>query len=178
MPPEPSNQTQWFEENLLPHEPMLRGWLKSRFPEDCDIDDVLQESYARVLKARTRGELKSPKAFLFATARNLAVDIVRRKNFLKVESLVDNDALAVLDEDESVRESVSRNQELEILTKAIQALPERCRRIFTLRKVYNLSQAEIAKTMGVSTHTVSAQLTIGIRKCREYMLARCERGNA
>jgi len=177
MTPDYSDETQWFEEHLQPHEPMLRGWLKSRFPEDCDIDDVLQESYIRVLNARKKGELRSPKAFLFATARNLAVDVVRRQNFLNAEALVESDSLSVLDGDEGVRERIARNQELEMLTKAIQALPERCRRIFTLRKVYNLSQAEIAAKMGVSVHTVSAQLTIGIRKCRDYMKANCERGN-
>lgn len=175
MPPEFSDQTQWFEENLQPHESMLRGWLKSRFPNDCDIDDVLQESYVRVLKAREKEEMRSPKAFLFATARNLAVDLIRRKNFLRAESLVDNDTLTVLDEREGLRESISKNQELELLTKAIQALPERCRRIFTLRKVYGLSQAEIAAKMGVSVHTVSAQLTIGVRKCRDFMESRCDR---
>ncbi len=154
---------------------MLRGWLKSRFPADCDIDDVLQESYVRVLKAREREEMLSPKAFLFATARNLAVDMVRRKRFLNAETLVENDALAVLDERAGLRETISKNQELELLTKAIQSLPERCRRIFTLRKVYCLSQPEIAAKMGVSVHTVSAQLTIGVRKCRDYMEAHCDR---
>ncbi len=175
MPTNFLDQTQWFEEHLQPHEPMLRGWLKSRFPEDCDIDDVLQESFMRVLRAREEGEVRSPKAFLFATARNLAVDIVRRKNFLKAESLVENDSLSVLDEDGGLRENVSRNQELELLTKAIQELPERCRRIFTLRKVYNLSQAEIAKKMGISVNTVSNQLTIGVRKCRDFMQENCDR---
>ncbi len=175
MPPEYIDQEKWFSENLQPHEAMLRSWLESRFPSECDIDDVLQESYLRVLKAKEREELKSPKAFLFATARNLAVDRVRRLNFLRTESLVENDVLSVLDEHEDVSETISRNQELEILTEAIQALPERCRRIFTLRKVYGMSQNDIASKMEISVCTVSAQLTIGVRKCTEFMESRCDR---
>ncbi len=155
---------------------MLRGWLQSRFPTECDIDDVLQESYLRVLKAKERDEVQSPKAFLFATARNLAVDRVRRLNIIRAESLMENDALSVLDEGEDISETVSRNQELEILTEAIQALPDRCRRIFTLRKVYGMSQSDIARKMGVSVYTVSAQLTIGVRKCTDFMESRCDRG--
>lgn len=174
MPPEYSDQERWFSENLQPHEAMLRGWLTSRFPSECDIDDVLQESYFRVLKAKAQGELKAPKAFLFATARNLAVDRVRRLNIIRTESLTQNDALTVLDECEDISETISRNQELEILTEAIQALPDRCRRIFTLRKVYAMSQPDIARKMGVSVHTVSAQLTIGVRKCTEFMESRCD----
>jgi len=178
MPPEYTDQERWFSENLQPHEAMLRGWLESRFPPECDIDDVLQESYLRVLRAKERGAVQSPKAFLFATARNLAVDRVRRVNFLRAESLVENDVLSVLDEHEAVSETISRNQELEILTEAIQALPERCRRIFTLRKVYGMSQNDIARKMEISVCTVSAQLTIGVRKCTEFMESRCERGRS
>ena len=173
MPPEDSDQAQWFAENLQPHEAMLRGWLRSRFPSECDIDDILQESYLRVLNARERGALESPKAYLFATARNLAVDYVRNMKVFQAESLVENDALSVLDESDGVMESVARNQELEILTEAIQSLPERCRRIFTLRKVYNMSQKDIAEKMGLSVCTVSAQLVIGVRKCKRFVESRC-----
>ena len=60
------------------------------------------------------------------------------------------------------------------MTEAIQSLPDRCRQIFTLRKVYGLSQAAIGRQLGVSENTVSAQLTIGVKKCMEFML-RCRR---
>jgi RNA polymerase sigma factor (sigma-70 family) len=87
---------------------------------------------------------------------------------------VENEAQAVLEEGEGIPETIARNQELEILTEAIQSLPDRCRQIFTLRKVYGLSQGEIARTMGISECTVSAQLTIGVQKCTEFM-RRCRR---
>jgi RNA polymerase sigma-70 factor (ECF subfamily) len=83
---------------------------------------------------------------------------------------VESEALSVLEEGDGIPESIARNQELEILTEAIQSLPERCRRIFTLRKVYGLSQAEIGRKLGISEHTVSAQLTIGVKKCMEFTL--------
>ena len=69
---------------------------------------------------------------------------------------MENEALSVLGEDDGIPESVARNQELELLTQAIQSLPDRCRRIFTLRKVYGLSQADIAQRLGISENTVSA----------------------
>jgi len=43
-----------------------------------------------------------------------------------------------------VVETVSQQQELELLSEAIQSLPDRCRQVFTLRAVYGLSQREIA----------------------------------
>lgn len=169
MESSPAEQDGWFLRQIQPHEAMLRAWLHSRFPSERDVDDLIQESYMRVLQARARGELRAPKAFLFATARNLAIDCLRRRKAVETGPLVDLDALAVSEESESVHEIVARNQELELLTEAIQSLPERCRQVFTLRKVYGLSQKSIAARLGISEHTVSAQLTIGLHKCAKYV---------
>ena len=147
---------------------MLRAWLGSRFPPQCDIDNLVQEALVRVCQAWERGELHSPKAFLFATARNLALDQVRRLQIAPTISLVEIDAQAVLEEGASVPDLVARNQELEFLTEVIQSLPDRCRQVFTLRKVYGMSQRDIAIRLGISEHTVSAQLTIAVHKCTAH----------
>ena len=169
MPPQDSEQSRWFAEHLQPHENMLRAWLRSRYPASSDIDDIIQDAYVRVLTVREVQVLRSPKAFLFATARNLAIDRFRHLKIAKNESLVENEHSDVWDDEMGIPETVARNQELEILTKAIQSLPEKCRQIFTLRKVYGMPQKEIAKKLGVSENTVSNQLTIGLHKCRDFM---------
>jgi RNA polymerase sigma-70 factor (ECF subfamily) len=174
MPPCDPENAAWFELHVHPHEPMLRAWLRSRFASEDDIDDVVQEAYVRLLRARERNEVTSPKAFVFAVARNLALDRVRHRQVARTEPLVESEALRVLEEGEGIPETIAHNQELEILTEAIQSLPDRCRQIFTLRKVYGLSQPEIAGRLGLSENTVSAQLTIGVKKCMEFML-RCRR---
>ncbi len=174
MPPPDSETSRWFEEQVRPHEPMLRAWLGSRFPQEDDVRDVLQEAYVRLFRARANGPIASPKAFLFAVARNIALDRHRHRQVSRAEPLVENEPLAVLEEGDGIPETVARNQELELLTEAIQSLPDRCRQIFTLRKVYGLSQTEIASRMELSEHTISAQLTIGVRKCMEFM-QRCRR---
>jgi RNA polymerase sigma factor (sigma-70 family) len=167
-----SSQARWFEEQVQPHEAMMRAWLHSRFPDLGDADDVIQEAYVRVLQAHERGELQYPKAFLFATARNLVLDQLRRQKIARFEPLVETDALSVLDESGDTVETVAANQELALLTEAIQLLPDRCRQIFTLRKIYGLSQKEIAQRLEISEHTVSAQLSIGVHKCTEFFRAR------
>jgi len=160
----------WFAEEVLPHEPMLRAWLRARFPTLTDVDDLVQESYVRVLRARGAGvAVASVKAFLFATARNLAVDLVRRRQALGLEPLAETDRLSVLEDVPGISETVSHQQELELLTLAIQSLPERCRQVLTLRKIYGLSQKEIALQLGISEHTVEAQVGNGVRKCAEFL---------
>lgn len=166
--PDP-NADQWFAEHVLPHEPALRAWLHAQFPRFRDIDDLVQESYARILHARMAAPINSPKAFLFATARNLAFDFFRRHQTVGIESIAEIDALSVLEERPGVSETVSRQQELELLTQAIQSLPERCRQVLTLRKIYGLSQKEIAAQLGISEHTVEAQIGNGMRRCSQFL---------
>jgi RNA polymerase sigma factor (sigma-70 family) len=148
---------------------MLRAWLQSRFRAETDLDDILQESYLRLLKAHADVHLQSPKAYLFAVARNLALDRLRHRQVERSEPLGPDDRWDVLFDDDDVTETVARNQELELLTEAIQSLPDRCRQVFTLRKVYGMAQPDIARKLGISEHTVSAQLTIGVHKCTEFM---------
>ena len=159
----------WFSEYVLPHEPALRGWLRVRFPGLRDIDEVVQESFIRVLRAYASGSIDSPKAFLFTTARNLAVDHFRRDETRGDNFIAEPDLEHVMEEEPGVSEVVSHRQELALLTQAIQSLPERCRQVLTLRKIYGLSQKQIAVSMGISEHTVEAQVGIGVRRCAEYL---------
>jgi RNA polymerase sigma factor (sigma-70 family) len=164
-----SNPDRWFTDEVLPHGPALRAWLRSRYPTLTDVDDLVQESYTRVLRAQATAPIGSVKAFLFATARNLALDHFRRHQIVGIESIAEIDELSVLEERPGVSETVSHRQELELLTQAIQSLPERCRQVLTLRKIYGLSQKEIAAELGISEHTVEAQVGNGVRRCAEFL---------
>ena len=170
-----SNDAIWFAEHVLPHEPMLRAWLRARFPEIGEVDDIVQEAFARLIRARRSGAMENPKAYLFAVARNLAMDHFRRNRGRDENPLTEIDRLSVLDESEGIPESLVHHHDLELLTEAIQMLPDRCRQVLTLRKIYGLSQKEIAAQLGIAEHTVEAQVTIGIRKCTEYLRRHRER---
>ncbi|MCX6941941.1 MAG: sigma-70 family RNA polymerase sigma factor [Verrucomicrobia bacterium] len=166
------NSDRWFHTEILPHEPILRAWLTKGFGPQLAVDDVVQEAYLRVWCARETGELQAPKAFLFAIARNLAVDQLRRHVVSRTDSLVEADLSNVLDDHASIPETVAREQERALLTEAIQSLPDRCRQVMTLRIVYGLTQRVIGEKLGISDRTVAAQLAIGTRKCTDFMLRR------
>ncbi len=163
------NLSEWFETEIQPHEDLLRNWLVGRFPDHCDIDDIIQETYVRVLNARRQNRIKAPKSFLFTTARNLGIDKMKSAHSTKTESLDQEFDTALYDNGLSIPDTVARNQELEILTHAIQSLPVKCRRIMTLWKVYDMSQVEIAEYLGISRKTVSTQITIGVAKCSSFL---------
>jgi len=173
MPPENSEASDWFLENLQPHAGPLRAWLERRFPSLNESEDIVQEALVVSLKAHQEGRVQSPKAFLFGTARNLALVALRSQRTRGGQSSALLEELDIEDEGADVQEAVERKQELQILTKAIQALPERCRQIFTLRRVYGMTQREIARKLDLSTRTVNAQLSIGMHKCAKYVERYC-----
>lgn len=168
MPPQDPEQARWFVDEVLPHEPRLKAWLRARFPRLGDLDDVVQEAYTRLLGAHASGPVASPKAFLFVTARNLALNRLRHLRIERPEGLAEIDPASVLDDGADVPEQITRAEDLQLLIDAIQSLPERCRQIMTLRKIYGLSQREVAVRLELSEHTVEAQGAIGLRKCIEF----------
>lgn len=171
-PPAQPELARWFSSEVRPHEPALRAYLHGRFPSLTDIDDLIQETYARVFRARRAGELKEVRPYLFAIARNTAVDLCRRKRAAVVESMAEIDSQSVVEERPDSAEQVSHEQELELLHEAIRALPERCREVFTLRKLHGLSHREIAAKLGISENTIEGQISIGVFRCRQYLAQR------
>lgn len=175
MDPETADSSRWFLTELEPHRPALRAWLLARFPTVSDVDDVVQESFARVARARESGPVRSARALVFATARNLALDMLRRQRVVSFEPVPEETELTAISDNIDVIATVSRQEELELLTQAIQTLPERCRRIFTLRTAYGLSQRQIADRLGVSESAVEKETANGIRLCTRFFAAGARR---
>lgn len=158
-----------FVDDVLVHREALTGWLRVRFPGVRDAENLVQESVSRVWRVLAQGSVRSPKALLFTTAHNLAVDDVRRERVAPIESVESVSALPVAEDASSPADAAAQNQEIELLTEAIRALPERCRQVLTLRKIYGLSQKEIAAHLGIAEHTVEAQVANGMRRVTQYL---------
>lgn len=166
-----STLTEWFVREVQPHEPKLRAWLHSRFPSLTDVDDLVQESYARLLRARQTGRIENTKTYLFATARHAALDLFRRSRIISIESVEEINELSVLEESPGVVESINRDQDLQLLSEAIQSLPDRCRHVLVLQKIHGLSYKEIAAQLGITENTVNAQIAKGVLRLRDFMRA-------
>ena len=105
------------------------------------------------------------KIFALTVARNVALSWLRHRQVVPIELVADLEALELLDERSLVDEIVNSHQELALLTAAVARLPARCRQVFTLRKVYGLSQKEIAAELDISENTVEQHLAKGMRLC-------------
>ena len=172
MPPQPTDQARWFSDEVHAHDGQLRAYLRGTYPSVRDIDDVVQESYLRTWKAKLAHPIESTKSFLFQVARNLAIDVVRRKLAAPTESLVDSDALSVLEDGADFVANLSRQEKIELLTAALTMLPERTREIVFLRKFQSMPQRQVAAQFGISERTVETQLAKGMKRCADFLRKR------
>jgi RNA polymerase sigma-70 factor (ECF subfamily) len=170
-----AEKARWFSEHVHPHEPALRAYLAKRFPALPDHDDLVQETYARILRVDDPDRLVHPKAFLFTTARNAAIDLFRRRQAHPHDALAEAEGLIelpLLDAPPSVTETLERRQRREVLTEALRALPERCREVMLLRYLDGCSGKEIAARLGISLGTVKGHLLKGVRDCARFFESR------
>jgi RNA polymerase sigma-70 factor (ECF subfamily) len=165
------DRLRWFTEEVQPHEASLRAYLRGLFPSLPDLDDLVQESYLRLLRAKNAGRISFVKAFLFTTARNAALDIFRRRQVVSIEPIGEIGRIDLVEEQPDAAESIDKQQQLELLADAIRQLPARCRQVMTLRLLYGLPRKQIAAELRISEHTVKAQIAKGLRRCADYFSA-------
>ncbi len=169
----PPQQDRWFSEHVQAHEPALRAYLTKRFPAHPDHDDLVQETYVRLLRVKDPAQLAHPKAYVFTMARNAAIDFFRRRNAQPLENFDDNMIEQTpLNEAFGVVETIERRQRCEALTEALRALPERCREVMLLRYLDGCSGKDIAERLGISLGTVKGHLLKGVRDCARLFEAR------
>jgi RNA polymerase sigma factor (sigma-70 family) len=170
------NQTElnaWLAKEILVHERALRGYLSRFFKNGADIDDVVQETYARLLGLSEPAShaVRNWHAFLFTSARNVALDRIRKSRVVSLDAMVEMESLDILDQQPSADEALNARQELALLADAIAGLPDRCREVLTLRKLYGLPQRAIAQRLGISESTVEKHVAYGVRLCADRMFA-------
>jgi len=157
----------------LESEGVLRAYLFRFVRNPADVDELLQETYARLLTAHPAdGEVRSVRALALTIARNIALDWLRHRDVVPMELVSDLAALDVLDEKSQVDEIVNTHQELKLMSAVVAELPKRIRQAFTLRRVYGLTQQEIAERMGISEKTVEQLLVRAVRRCANALFAR------
>lgn len=158
----------WFAREILVHEEALVHVLRRYWPHRDDLHDLRQEVYVRVYEAAGKALPTQPKSFLFATARHLMTDRLRRGKVVSIEPVGDFEALNVLIDEVCPERRLGARQILKRLAEAFDRLPDRCREVVWLRRVDELSQKEVAERLGISEKTVEKQMAKGVRLIAEY----------
>ena len=135
-------------------------------------EEIAQELFARLWIDRARWPSPSNvRAYLLTAVRNRALNAVDRRRVeaaWAAEELVQGDPIAPDDALGRLEDAETR----EVLNRALDALPTRCRLAMELRWTDEMSYADIAGVMGISIKGVEHLLARGLRSVREYFRGR------
>lgn len=144
---------------------MLYG-LAYKYLKDADsARDILQQVFIKWYeKSGQDKELTSPKSYLLTAVRNTCLNELKRP--------VADMQSQVLDENTSPYHSqILEETEAELrIWQAIEALPPKCRRIFTMSRFDEMKNEAIAEKLGISKRTVETQVSIALKSLRAKLL--------
>lgn len=149
----------------------MRGILAravSRIVPPDDVEDIVQETYVRLARIAPSGHVRHSRSYLLQTARNLALDHIKRHEFRFGtswdESSEADSGLHPSKADPVYDETVSQ-EEFGRFCEAVRMLPLQCRRVFVLKKVYGYSQRDIARELGLAESTVEKHVAKALALC-------------
>ena len=154
---------------FLENSTFLKKFLKRFLYQDQDIEDVVQETYIKACNAERTKNIEHPKAYLFSIAKNLALNELGRKSRKMTDFIEECEAANMAEPSASLEEHIQAEESVVLYCKAASQLPERCRRVYLLRKVHGLSHKEIADCLDISLSAVSKHLTKGMLSCQKYI---------
>jgi RNA polymerase sigma-70 factor (ECF subfamily) len=159
----PSNsRARWLAQHIVPHERTIRSWL-SRRTRDLDIDDIIQEMYARLASLENVEDIRNPRQYATQTAITVALNLARHARVIPMISMGDFEELGLASLDPSPERAINAQEELRELENLLQELPPLCRTAFLMRRVEGHSQKEVADKLGISVKTVEKYMAKSVR---------------
>ena len=169
-----------FEQIVLQTERAVYNLALSIVKKKEDAEDVTQETYLRLWRAASELKLESSlKLYILRTARNLALDLIRKNSKRDEIDTVILDAdgefeIDIADDSPDSRpdESYLRKIEKEVVRQSIEELPSAAREIIVLRDIEGLSYTEIAEMLGLAEGTLKSKLFRARERLRKIILSK------
>ena len=134
-----------------------------------DIDDIVQETFIKTYEADLKQEIKYVRSYMLKTAKNLALNHVARWDNKYNDSLEDFTQPPVQLTSGKVEDDYESKEQFLFFCRATDQLSGSVRKCFILKKVYGLSQKEIASYLKLSESTVEKHIAQGLLKCTKYI---------
>ena len=153
----------WFVREVLPLEAMLTHFLHQNWRNKADLEDFRQEIYAQLLEVAETQLPERTRPFVFATARNLLINRVRREHIIPIDAVADMESFGIAADEPGPDRSVIARDTLRKLNLALDRLPPRAREAVVLRRIEGMTRREIAERMGITERTVADHIAHGMR---------------
>ncbi len=157
----------FFTDMYVKHYAPLVSYLYQFTNDINEAEDIAQNCFTKIWQKRKALNIKgSFKSYLFSVAYHTFIDTTRDNN--KQNLLIEELKKEALDEIH-LEPGMDLEQEMKKIHSAIEALPEKCKKVFLLSKMEELSYKEIAEKLELSIKTVESQMRIAFIKIREYL---------
>ncbi len=138
------------------------------------VDDLVQETWLKVLeRGRSYDGESRFESWLFAIARNLAIDHTRKRRPFSLDSNDDDErnaaSLSPVSGAASPFEQAARTEDARHLAESLQSQQPLVREALVLRFQEELSLQEISQVVGASVSTVSSRIYRGLAALRQQM---------
>jgi len=147
------------------HRPLFRYFVSMNGNRE-QAEDLVQEVFFRMLRYRTSYDpAQSFTAWMYQIARNAGVDQVRKRGTAQVvdiDTFVDRRA-ELVSAAPGPEETASRVQDLALLRRAMDQLPEDKREILVLSRFQGMKHEDIAEVLGCEVGTVKVRVYRAIR---------------
>ena len=159
-----TNGTAFWHEAYQLHGPSVLAFLRSRLRSRDDADEMLQETFVRVMRAGADlPDQRRARAYLFTTAHNLARNHWRRQ---RVSPLVPGEAGTEVADSDTADTRTRLRALFERLEHLIEGLAPAHRTAFQLGVLDRLAYREIAERTGWSL----AQVKINVYRARRKVV--------
>jgi RNA polymerase sigma-70 factor (ECF subfamily) len=152
----------WLARHLLPHERLLRARLRRMNIHGLEVDDVIQEVYARIVSQPSLEAIRYPLQYAARTAMGIVIDHIRRTRVVPINAVENLDHLEIVSPAASPEEQMEFREEVAEVASLLAQLPDRTREILVLRRIEGLSQRQVAEQLGISVKTVEKHMAQGV----------------
>lgn len=148
------------------HNEALVRMLANRLGSIDEAVEVAQEAYVRLLRLDRADAVSHLQAYLFRTARNIAIDRLRSRH--RAQSLFEPgaDDREVCDGGPDADEMLAGRERLRRLTEIVNALPPKCRYAFVRHRIDGAGYPEIAREMNLTQSMVRKYVLRALLACR------------
>ena len=168
-----------FEQIVTATESAVYNLALSLLKRKEDAEDVTQETYLRLWRAITDTSIESPKFYILRTARNLALDVIRKNSKREdtdtvIQGAEEEFEIESEDTDPAARPDLAYLQKAErqAVRESINELPTSARELIILRDLEGLPYSEIAKVLGIPEGTLKSKLFRARERLRKTLLSK------
>lgn len=129
-------------------------------------EDIVQEAFTKIYINRARlDETKSLNNYIFIIIKRLTLNYIRDlKNSVALDG--EDDVSAMVHIPELTAEHIDSQQMNRIISAAMASMPPQRREVFTLSRIRNFTNKEIADSLGLSVRTVERHISLALSDIR------------